>query len=48
MKKACLFRISPPQPKIDKFRKEVVDFYFFTLHFSLFTKFYKSIFGSNM
>ena len=33
-------------PKIDKFRKELVDFYLFTILYSLFTKSDGSIFGS--
>ena len=38
-------RARPPAPKIDKHRQGLVDFYLFTLHFSLFTKFVGSIFG---
>ena len=38
-------RVRPPAPKIDKHRQGLVDFYLFTLHFSLFTKFVGSIFG---
>ena len=38
-------RVRPPAPKIDKHRQGLVDFYLFTLHFSLFSKFVGSIFG---
>ena len=38
-------RARPPAPKIDKHRQGLVDFYLFTLHFSLFSKFVGSIFG---
>ncbi len=34
-----------PLPKIDKFRQKLVDFYFFTITSSLFTKIPLSIFG---
>jgi len=41
-------RVRPPAPKIDKPRQELVDFYLFTIHYSLFTKLdgFGSIFGS--
>ena len=38
-------RVPPPAPKIDKPRKELVDFYLLPLHYSLFTKTEESIFG---
>ena len=39
-------RVRLPAPKIDKHRQALVDFYLFTLPFSLFSKLAGSIFGS--
>ena len=38
-------RSRSPAPKIDKHRQGLVDFYLFTIHYSLFTKIEGSIFG---
>ena len=38
-------RIPHPLPKIADLRQKVGDFYFFTINYSLFTKFYPAFFG---
>ena len=43
----CSYKVSFGPPKIDKHRQGLVDFYLFTIHFSLFTKSEGSIFGVN-